>query len=92
MLSISSNVAGTGLLIYYDNLYSLDIVATYQETLHASSCNTKWKHNQENSESLWHKQFGYISKPKIKQIVSNGILNDIEFKNFDGCIECIKEK
>ena len=45
LLSINSNVIGTSLLIYYDNLYSLDTITSYQETLHASSCCTKWKFN-----------------------------------------------
>ena len=59
-LSINSNVIGIGSLIYYDNLYSLNTIASYQETLHAISCGTKWKLNQENSRLLWHKRLGHI--------------------------------
>ena len=51
-LSINSNIVGTGSLVYYDNLYSLDIIASYQESLHASSCGMKRKCYQENSGSL----------------------------------------
>ena len=92
MLSINSNVVGIGSLIYYDNLYSLDTITSYQETLHASSCGTKQKLNQENSRSLWNKWLGHISKPRIERLASNGILNDIDFIDFDVCIECIKGK
>ena len=91
-LSINSNIVGTGSLVYHDNLYSLDIIASYQESLHASSCGMKRKFNQENSGSLWHKRLGHISKPRIERLVSNGILYDIDFTDFDVCIECIKGK
>jgi len=66
LLSINLNMVGTSSLICYDNLYLLEIIASYQETLQASSCGTKRKINHENSGSLWHKQLGQISKQRIK--------------------------
>jgi len=61
-LSLNSITIGTGSLCAYDNLYLLDTVACYNETLHVDSRGTKHKLNKENSESLWHKHLGHISK------------------------------
>lgn len=40
-LSINSNIIGTGSLVMYDNLYLLDTVASYNETLNVESRGTK---------------------------------------------------
>ncbi|CAH9112421.1 unnamed protein product, partial [Cuscuta europaea] len=46
-----SKLIGTGLLSVYDNLYSLDINTSYNETLHVSTRGTKRKLTNENSFS-----------------------------------------
>ncbi|XP_060960785.1 uncharacterized protein LOC133031320 [Cannabis sativa] len=91
-LSINSNTVGTGSLMVYDNLYLLDTVASYNETLNVESRGTKRKMENEKSSSLWHKQLGHISRNRVEQLVSDGILDSIDFSDFDVCIECIKGK
>ena len=70
----------------------LDIITSYYETLHVSSRGTKRKLTNENSATLWHKRLGYISKNRIERLVSNGILDSLDFTNFTVCVECIKRK
>jgi hypothetical protein len=91
-LSINSNVAGTGTLMAYDNLYLLDTYASYNETLNVESRGTKRKIKNTNSGALWHKRLGHISKNRVERLVSDGILNSIDFTDFNVCIECIKGK
>ncbi|KAL6339865.1 hypothetical protein AAG906_034953 [Vitis piasezkii] len=84
-LSINSNVIGTGLLNVYDNLYLLETVSSYNETLHVESRGTKRKLNKDSSASLWHKRLGHISKSRVKRLVSDGILDSLDFSDFDIC-------
>ena len=51
-LYLNSNIIGIGSLLGFDNLYLLDIIASYYETLHVSSCGTKRKLTNENSVTL----------------------------------------
>ena len=41
---------------------------------------------------LWHKRCGHISKQRIERLVSDGILNSLDFIDFDVCVNCIKQK
>ncbi|KAK9683434.1 hypothetical protein RND81_10G141100 [Saponaria officinalis] len=92
ILSLNLNIVGTDSLCGFDNLYMLDNVALYSENLHVESRGTKRKFNKENTASLWHKRLGHVSKERIQRLVSNGILDSIDFTNFDVCISCIKGK
>jgi len=51
-LSFNSNIVGTGSLLAYDNLYLLDIVTTYNETLNTESHGTKRKIDNTQSGAL----------------------------------------
>ena len=42
--------------------------------------------------TLWHKRLGHISKWRIERLVSNVILNPLDFTDFDICVNCIKDK
>ena len=76
-----------------DNLYKLDInVSHINESLHVSNCGTKHKLTDENSFMLWHKHLGHISKQMIQRLVSEGILDSLNFSDLKICIECIKGK
>ena len=76
-----------------DNLYKLDINASHiYESLHASNCGTKCKLIDKNSSLLWHKCLGHISKQRIQRLVSEEILDSLNFSNLKICIECIKRK
>ena len=88
----NSNLVGTGSLSYLDNLYMLDTIASYHETLQLSTQGVKRKITNKNSSSLWHKRLGHISKRIIERLVSDGILDSLDFADFEICTNCIKGK
>ena len=51
----NSNLVATGSLSGYDNLYLLDIIASFNESLHVSTIGVKRKLTVKNLASLWHK-------------------------------------
>ena len=88
----NSNFVGTGSLSYVDNLYMLDTVASYHETLQLSTRGVRRNLTNENSSSLWHKRLGHISKRRIERLVSDRILDSLDFAYFEICTNCIKGK
>ena len=84
----NSNIICSDFLI--DNLYKLDLNFC-NEILQTSSRATKRKLN-ENSASLWHKRLGHISKQRLHRPMMDGILEPLDLKEFQVCIECIKGK
>ena len=68
-LSLNSNVIGIGSLSVHDNLYLLDTVALFNETLYISIHGTKRKLIDKDSVMLWHKRLGHISKQRIQRLV-----------------------
>ena len=54
-LSLNSNVIGTGSLSVHDNLYLLETIASFNETLYTSIRGTKRKLTDKDSIMLWHK-------------------------------------
>ena len=91
-LSLNSNVIGTGSLFVHDNLYLLDTVASFYETLYTSIRGTKRKLTNKNSVMLWNKRLGHLSKQRIQRLVSDEILDSLDMTDFQVCIECIKGK
>ena len=85
-------MVGTSSLSGYDNLYFLDTIASFNESLHISTRGGKRKLTNENSTSLWHKILGHISRQRIKRLNSDEILNPLDFTNFDVCVNYIKRK
>ena len=41
---------------------------------------------------LWHRHLGHISNQRIQRLMSEGILDSLDFSDFQVCIECIKGK
>jgi len=70
----------------------LDIVIAYSESFNAQSRGTKRKIGNTNSQALWYRLLCHISKNRDDRLVSNEILDSINFTNFDVCVECIKDK
>jgi len=91
-LSFNSDIVGTASLLINDNLYLLDTVASYGESINAKLCGIERRIDNTNSGALWHKCLGHISKNRIERLVLNGILDSIDFTSFDICVECIKGK
>ena len=90
-LYLNSNVIGTGSLT--DKLYKLNIKATNgNEILHSSNYDIKQKLTNENSSMLWHMRLGHISNQCIQRLVLEGILDPLDFSDFQVYIECIKGK
>ena len=85
-------MVGTDSLSYVDNLYMLDTFALYHETLQLSTRGVKRKLTNENSSSLWHKRLGHISKRRIERLVLDGILDSLDFADFEIFTNCIKGK
>ena len=41
---------------------------------------------------LWHRRLGHVSKERLKILVINKILNEVDFSNLNDCVECFKGK
>ncbi|KAJ4710364.1 Retrovirus-related Pol polyprotein from transposon TNT 1-94 [Melia azedarach] len=91
-LFYASKLVGSGSLSGYDNLYSLDTITSFNESLHLSLCGTNRKLINENSVALWHKRLGYMSRQRIERLVLDEILDPLDFTDFDICVNCIKGK
>ena len=52
---------------------------------------TKRKFN-DKSAYLWHRRLGHISKPRLQLLVKENILPELDFGDFDICVECVKGK
>ena len=48
-------------------------------------------HN-EQSAFLWHKGLGHISKERVMRLVKNEILPQLDFVDWNVCVDCIKGK
>ena len=70
----------------------LDTITSFNESLHLSTLGVKRKLTNENFASLWHKRLGHISKQRTERLVSDGILDLLDFTDFDVCVNCIKDK
>jgi transposase InsO family protein len=46
----------------------------------------------EDSSKLWHRRLGHISIERIKRLVNEGVLNTLDFTDFETCVDCIKGK
>ena len=91
-LSLNLNSIGTSSLSVHDNLYLLDTVASFNETLYTSTRRTKHKLIDKDSVMLWPKQLGHNSKQRIQRLVSDEIFYSLDMLNFQVCIMCIKGK
>ena len=61
-----SKMIGTGSLLGYNNLYLLDTITSFNESLHLSTRGIKRKLTDENSTMLWHKRLGHVSVLQTK--------------------------
>ena len=83
---------GSDSLLHYNNLYLIDTINSFNESLHLSIRGAKRKLTGENSTALWHKRLNRISRRRRKKLVSDEILDPLNFIDFDNCINCIKRK
>ena len=45
-----------------------------------------------HSSSLWHRRLGHISIERLKRLVKDGVIQTLDFTDFDTCLGCIKGK
>ena len=76
----------------YDNLYMVDIEASYHESLNIESRGTKRKLDNAHSRALWHKRLGHIYRNRVERLVSDGTLDSVDFIDFNVYVECINGK
>jgi len=82
----NSIIVGSGVL--YNGLYMLNL----NDMSVNSIIGYKRSRVDENSSMLWYKCLGHISRPQIERLIKEGILHDLDFSDFDTCVDCIKGK
>ena len=89
-LSNRSKVIGYGTL--YDGLFHIQL--QNDVTYNSMHVTTGLKRCVVNKESfmLWHRRLGHISIEKMKKLVNEGVLNTLDFADFETCVHCIKGK
>ena len=89
-LFYKSEYVGNGILS--NGLYCINLQnnVTY-DSMHVHT-GTKRCVVNEDSSKLWHRRLGHISIDRIKRLVNEGILNTLDFSDFETCVDCIKRK
>ena len=66
----------------------------YAETVLTLHHNVGTKHSLANEQStfLWHKRLGHVSRERMKKLIKNEILPDLDFTDLNICMDCIKGK
>ena len=79
-----SLLIGTGVLC--GNLYKLELYSllSFSHTVNTFS-NTKRLRLNEKSSILLYKHLGHISRQRMKRLIKDEILSDLDFSNFDTC-------
>ena len=76
-----------------DGLYCLSLdpkCAHSLTTTHNNRNNISVINNR--SSSLWHRRLGHISIKRLKRLVKDGVIQTLDFTDFDTCLGCIKGK
>ena len=84
-----------GTRVLYESLYKLGLsVLSFVYailTVNTTSSSKRLRLN-EKSSTLWHKRLGHISIQRMKKLIKDEILPDLDFSYFDTCVDCIKGK
>ena len=89
-LYYNSELLGNGTLS--DGLFRLNLQSNTSYTSMHIHAGIKRCVINENSSILWHQRLCHISIERIKRLVNNGVLNTLDFTDFDTCVDCIKGK
>jgi hypothetical protein len=89
-LFYKSDYVGNGTLS--NGLYCINLQnnATY-DSMHVHT-GTKRCVINEDSSKLWNRRLDHISIERIKRLVNEGVLNTLDFTDFETCVDCIKGK
>jgi transposase InsO family protein len=85
-------MVASGFLFVMDNLYVLDTIAFYNETLNNKIRNVRQKLTHQDSAAFWHKRLDHISQQRIIYLVQSEILQPLNMSNLGPYIECAKGK
>jgi GAG-pre-integrase domain/Integrase core domain len=85
-------MVASGFLSVIDNIYALDTIASYNETLNNETRNVRQKLTNQDSAALWYKRLGHISQQKITRLFQSEILQPLNKSDLGPCIECAKDK
>ena len=93
-LNLYLNSISVGSCILYDGLYKIILNHEFAQSLMALHSNIGLKRGliNDNSSILWHKRLGHISRNRIERLVKDGILENLDFTDFELCVDCIKGK
>ena len=88
----NDSFVGSGVLS--EGLYRFNLNKDFAKTLLTlyHDVGTKRSRVNENSSFLWHKRLGHISRERMKRLVKDGILSNLDFTDFNVCVDCIKGK
>jgi hypothetical protein len=78
-----------------DGLFKIDLYLNFENnhlSLHSSLAQRGASFVNENSALLWHRRLGHISIERIKKLVNDGVLKNLDFTYFGTCVDCIKGK
>ena len=99
VISRNNEYLGSGVIL--DDYLKLECSMSQQEISLVETDNTKRTNtltgvkrtrNNENSAYLWHRRLGHVSKERLKLLVKNNILNELDFSDLHDCVECFKGK
>ena len=84
-----------GIGVLCESLYRLElsVLSFVSATLiiNTASSSKRLRLN-EKSSTLWHKRLGHISRQRMERLIKYEIISDLDFSNFDTCVDCIKGK
>ena len=77
-----------------DDLYRFNLDVMYADSLFLVKHGIGNKRNVHYycSAFLWHQRLGHISKERILRLVKSDILPQLDFTDWDVCVDCIKGK
>ncbi|KAL2327971.1 hypothetical protein Fmac_021398 [Flemingia macrophylla] len=83
---------GSGTLI--DGLYCFNLNVNFSDSLFnvEHEIGNKRTLNNDCSAFLWHKRLGHISKERMMRLIRNEILPQLDFSDWNVCVDCIKGK
>uniref|UniRef100_A0A2N9EWH4 Integrase catalytic domain-containing protein n=1 Tax=Fagus sylvatica TaxID=28930 RepID=A0A2N9EWH4_FAGSY len=75
-----------------DGLYKLDLDPNYPSSHNVFATIGSKRVNDEFSSMLWHRRLGHISRERMERLTRNGILDSLNFSDFQTCVDCVKGK
>ena len=82
-----------GTEILCNGLCKMNLDSSFAQSLFVWNINVGMKCGiiNESCSILWYRWLGHISKKKMTRLVKKSILSNLDFSDFDMCIDCIKK-